>query len=214
MDHPVKSASLAIRQLFHRIHRAPVAAVAAIIALTSPNTSSAEIDAARVRRVAAGEIIVEVDAVPGTAAGRVTALLDIPASQRRVWQVMLDCKRSVKIVDGLKSCTVTAADPGGRWDVREHLVQWAWPLPTVRSVFRSDYTEFARISFRRIDGDLKALEGAWQLEPIAAGRATRLHYEAVVDPGVPLPGFLVRNAIETDFRKTLAALRREAAGHD
>ena len=198
----------------HRMVQAPIAATAAIVAMTLANTSLAETDATRVRRVAAGEIVIEVEAVPGTAAGRVTALLDIPASHRRVWQIMLDCKRSMKIVDGLKSCTVTAADPGGRWDVREHLVQWAWPLPIVRSVFRSDYMEFTRIAFRRIGGDLKALEGSWQLEPIAAGRATRLHYEAVVDPGVPLPGFLVRNAIETDFRKTLAALRREAAGHD
>lgn len=190
------------------------AAAAAAVALLPVVPSWAESESAILRRVAAGEIVVEVEAVPQTAAGRVVALLDIPASQQRVWQIMLDCMRSMKIVEGLKSCRVTAADPGGRWDVREHLVQWAWPLPLVKSVFRSDYVEFDQIAFRRVAGDLRALDGAWRLSSISAGKGTRLRYEAIVDPGVPLPGFLVRGAIEAEFRKTLAALRRETTGHD
>lgn len=163
------------------------------------------------RRLAAGDIVIEVTALAEGTGGRVTAIIDIPASQRRLWDVMLDCRRSLRIVESMKSCKVTSADPGGSWDVREHVVQWLWPLPTVRSVFRSEYVPFERIGFRRSDGDLKMLQGAWHLEPLPAGRGTRLHYDATIDPGVPLPGFLVRDAIKADARKTLAALRREAA---
>jgi hypothetical protein len=50
--------------------------------------------------------------------------------------------------------------------------------------------------------------------PEGGGRRTRLHYEAIIDPGVPVPGFIVLSAIEADARKTLSALRKEAAGSD
>ena len=184
------------------------------IVSASRTCASTAVDALLAKRLAAGEIIVDVTAVPDTSGGRVTALLDLPASQRRVWEVMLDCKRSVKIADNLKSCKVTSADPNGRWDVREHLVQWVWPLPTIRSVFRSEYLPFDSIRFQRVEGDLKALIGIWRLESLDSGRVTRLRYEAIVDPGVTLPGFLVRSTMEADFRKTLAALRREIVAND
>ena len=92
------------------------------------------------------------------------------------------------------------------------MVNWLWPLSSVRSVFRSDYEPFAAIHFRKIDGDLKSLAGTWRLQPIRDGRATRLSYDARIDPGVPLPDFLVQGAIESELRDTLAGLRREVTG--
>ena len=190
-----------------RVLQALIAAVAQTVGLLAaplPAGAQSPVDT---------DIVVTV--VPTTAGGggRITATLDIPVPPQRLWAIMLDCRRSLRIVENLKSCKVTAADPGGRWDEREHVVQWVWPLPSVRSVFRSDYAPFERISFRRTAGDLKELQGLWRLEPLSAGRGTRLRYEATVDPGVPLPGFLVRNAIVADVRKTLAALRKEAMDH-
>ena len=196
--------------------RAFVGAMFALATLPAATAAYAQpvLDAGLARRLSSGEIVVDVTALPDGTGGRIVAVLDIAASPRRLWDVMLDCRHSMRIVDSLKSCKVTSADPNGKWDVRQHLVQWAWPLPNVRSVFRSDYVPFESIRFRKTDGDLKALTGAWHLQSLAADRMTRLHYDAVVDPGVPLPGVLVRTAIEADVRKTLAALRREASGHD
>jgi Polyketide cyclase / dehydrase and lipid transport len=177
----------------------------------SPALPFVEIDADTARRVGAGEIIVTVSAAP-EGGGQVSAVLDVPTSKRRLWEVMLDCQRSVRIVENLKSCTVTSSDPSGHWDVREHVVAWGWFALTVRTVFRSDYAAYDSIRFSKVGGDLKSLRGAWRLEMVDGDRRTRLHYEAVVDPGVPVPGFIVRSAIEADARKTLSALRKEASG--
>jgi hypothetical protein len=187
--------------------------VLCIAALVTSNSALpyVEIDADTARHLGAGEVIVTVSAAPD-GGGQVSAVLDVPTSRRRLWDVMLDCQRSVRIVENLKSCTVTSSDPGGRWDVREHVVAWGWLALTVRSVFRSDYAAYESIRFSKVGGDLKSLRGAWRLETVDGDRRTRLHYEAVVDPGVPVPGFIVRSAIEADARKTLSALRKEASG--
>jgi hypothetical protein len=189
-----------------------IVSIAALLT-TSLTHGFVEIDAEAARRLQGGEIIVAVTAVP-EGGGRVIAVLDIPTSRRRLWDVMLDCQRSLRIVESLKSCKVTAADPSGRWDVREHVVAWGWLALTVRSTFRSEYVANDSIRFNRIGGDLKALRGHWRLEPLDGDRRTRLHYEAIIDPGVPVPGFIVLSAIEADARKTLSALRKEAAGSD
>ena len=147
--------------------------------------------------------------MPDTSAARALALIEIARPPAAVWAVMLDCDRTLKFIARLRACRVTAADPAGRWDVREHVVDWLWPLPSVRSVFRSEYEPFTLIRFRRIEGTLKSLEGSWRLQPIREGRATRLTYEAHIDPGLPVPGVLMRSAIENELRDTLAGLRRE-----
>ena len=169
-------------------------------------------DAAWLKRLTAGEVLVSVEPISGSTAGKAHAAIEIALPPIALWAILLDCNKTLKFVRRLKSCRVTSADPGGRWDVREHVVEWLWPLPTVRSVFRSDYIPFERIRFIRIEGDLKELAGEWRLMPMRNGRATLLSYEARVDPGVALPGVLIRGAIESELRETLTSLRREATG--
>lgn len=157
-----------------------------------------------------GRTVVDVMADPGGSAGVVRAAIDISAPPSQVWATMIDCDRAPRFVRGLKSCRILARDETGQWDVREHIVQWLSLLPSTRSEFRSEYVRDQRIRFRRTGGDLKALDGAWQLEPLRQGQGTRLTYVARVDPGLPLPGAMVRAAIEADLPRTLEALRHEA----
>ena len=98
---------------------------------------------------------------------------------------------------------------GGTWDIREHVVQWMSFLPQVRSEFRSDYVKNQSIHFKRTGGDLAFLEGSWQLEPLVGGKATRVHYEALVGFSTLVPGMLVHNALMTDIPHLLGVIRRE-----
>ena len=166
------------------------------------------------RRLSGGQAYVEVRPDTVGASGLVRAGIEINATPERVWAIMLDCNSSQRITSSLKSCRVLERSGDGLSDVREHVVQWIWPLPSVRSVFASQYRPFEQISFQRVAGDLEFLEGTWRLEPLLQGRATRLSYLARITPGWPVPAALVRSAIEADIPRTLTALRREATGRE
>lgn len=162
--------------------------------------------------LAAGEPAVNVAMDSAVDAARVRAAIDIPAPPATVWSVMTDCAHMMRFVPGLESCRVVEADPQGRWDVREHKINWAWFLPNIRTVFRADYDKPKTIKFRRIGGDLKMSEGQWQLTPRDGGRGTRLLYDSLVAADVPVPNFVVLEAIRTDMAKVLRQLRAECSG--
>ena len=152
---------------------------------------------------------VSVTADPTGDGGRIQAQIRIAARPEMVWAVMMDCATSLRIVAGLKDCKILKRDPAGKWDIREHTIKRALLLPTVRSVFRSDYEPVSGIRFSRVEGDLKKLQGSWRLVPLNGGTATDVIYNADVDPGVPLPGVLLRSAIKSDVADVLSALQRE-----
>ncbi len=176
--------------------------------------AGAALDDAQISRLRAGEVLISVAPDPEGATGLVAATIDIAAPPSAVWAVMIDCERSKRMIPSLTSCRVMSQTPDARSDVREHVVQWIWPLPPVRSVFKSQYTPYQTIAFERVEGDLAYLKGSWTLEPLREGVATRLSYSARISPGWPVPGPLVRAAIEADVPKTLMALRRETTGRE
>ena len=189
--------------------------ICAAAGLVSPAAAQAvALDRDALARLKAGEVIVEVTPDPQGAAGLIAAVIDIAAPPKVVWSAMTDCERSKRTLPALKVCRVIEQGPDGRYDVREHVVQWIWPLPAVRSVFRSDYKPFERIEFKLTGGDLKVMEGEWRLEALKSGAATRLSYRARITPGWPVPDALVRGALLSDIPNTLTALRREATGRE
>ena len=111
------------------------------------------------------------------------------------------------MVANLKSCRIVERDPQGRWDVREHVSKMTL-LPSVRSVFRSDYEPTSRIAFHRTAGDLKEFEGEWRLTP--HGGRVQVTYEARVAAPFSAPGWMARIALRHDVPMALLALRREA----
>ena len=182
--------------------------------LTVSANAQTTLDKSTLARLQTGAAVVDVRPDPEGASGLVQAVIDIPAPPKRVWEVMLDCAHSKRAIPALISCRVLERGAGGRYDIREHVVQWLWPLPSVRSVFRSDYQLYEHIAFKRVEGDLALLEGEWRLVPLNDGTSTRLFYRARMTPGWAVPDAIARAAIESDVPKTLAALRREAAGHE
>jgi ribosome-associated toxin RatA of RatAB toxin-antitoxin module len=181
------------------------AAVAAVMpAIAQPLTPE------QLTRLKAGEALVSVEDDQGEADGRIEAAIEIAAGPHRVWQVMTDCARAPRFVAGLKSCRVLQHGPADAWDIREHRSQWLSILPETISVFRSDYVVDKEIRFERVSGTLRFLKGAWRLEPLAGGARTRLFYSVRVGISAPVPGFMIRSALEADVPKLLYALRSEA----
>ena len=155
-------------------------------------------------------LFVSVTPDPKGAAGMVQAIIDIPVPPAILWHTMLDCNGANKFIKGLQKCIILSKDPKGKWDVREHIVSWLSLMPNTRSEFKSVYVKEKNIKFKRTGGDLKTLEGEWNLLPSAKGKHTRLTYMARVDPGTILPSSLIRSAVESDLPLTLKALKKEA----
>ena len=145
--------------------------------------------------------------------GVVSGVVDIPARPAVVWKILYDCPNAPKIMSNLKSCRVLQSEGGlaAKSDVREHQIVWTSLLPTVRSVFRSQYVTNSSIEFVKTDGgELTVLEGEWRLEPTKTGEGTRLLYRARFGFLPLMPSFLVRQSLAADFPVFLETIRGEA----
>ncbi len=174
------------------------------------NAAAAKLDADQLARLRAGDAIVRVsEDEAGEADGRIEAAIEIPAAPDKIFAVMLDCQRALRFLAGLTACRVLETSKDGRSDVREHRSKWLSILPETVSVFRSDYVPGREIRFEKVRGDLRFLKGSWRLEPLKGGAATRVFYDVRVGISTPIPGFMIRGALEQDVPKLLRALRGE-----
>ena len=181
------------------------------IAMFAAPVCALELDAAAQARLAAGETVTRFTPDRSeSAAGLLEAVIDIPASPDAVWKVLIDCGVAAKVFSGLKTCKIISTEAGGKADVREHTISWSALLPTVRSVFRSQYDAPKTILFSRTAGDLKRLKGEWNLAALPDGKTTRLSYAAAISVGIPVPSALVRTALEGDMPKSMKAIRAAA----
>lgn len=177
--------------------------ILALLILAAPASADA-----REPRASRQGIKVEVAADPNGSSGLIRGSVEIAATPEDVWKVLVDCDLAPRMVRSLKSCRILERDPAGRWDVREHISRPGM-LPTVRSVFRSDYDPPQRIRFYRVGGELKVLEGEWRLVPLDGGARTRVLYENRASTPFAVPAPMARMVLRKDVPDALAALRRE-----
>jgi uncharacterized membrane protein len=140
--------------------------------------------------------------------GQILAAIDIAAPVEAVWATVTDCALAPRMTPSLKSCRVLERDPAGRWEVREQISKGGI-LPSVRSVFRSDYDKPRSIRFHRTGGDLEMLEGEWRFARRPDG-VTRVTYENNVAAPFRVPGAVARAVLRHEVPLALLALRREA----
>jgi hypothetical protein len=181
----------------------------AIAAIGVATPSAAEITEADRRSAAEGEIIVRVEPDPAGATARIEGLFVVAAPPEPTWAVMIDCPRSLTYVKGLKACNVLSREPDGRADVREHVINRLAILPTVRSVFRTEYDRPREMRFSRAGGDLKVMEGTWRLRPLAGGTRTELAYTARIGLDTLVPAGVLRPLIQSETAATFADLKAE-----
>ena len=180
-----------------------------IAALAAGPAGAFEIPARAEAVLVRGHPWVDVRPDPDGYSGQVRAAIDIAASRETIWTLMLDCNAAMRMVANLKNCRVLERDPLGGFDVREQVSRAAF-LPSVRSVYRSDYERPNRIRFHRTGGDMKVLEGEWRLETRVDG--VRVTYEARAAAPFTVPGWIARAALRHDVPAALVALRDEARG--
>lgn len=147
---------------------------------------------------------------PDGEAALINAAIDIPAPAERVWAAMTDCKATRVMIKSLIQCRVVRTGAG--WDIREHVTRSGPLWPGFRYIFRSDYDTGRRIRFRKIDGNVKTLEGEWTLSPRDEGRTTRVTYQTRMAAPIFAPPMLIRAGLRRDTPRVLEALKRLSTG--
>jgi ribosome-associated toxin RatA of RatAB toxin-antitoxin module len=153
------------------------------------------------------QVYVERSDRPLTAEVKVAVEVDAPATA--IWDVLKACESAPEYMPNIQSCKKLEELDGGRADLFVQTIKPIFFMPTFEHVFRLDYTPYTRIDVSRVSGPIAHLQGSWWLLPQDDGRIL-LVYELSLDPGMPIPRFLVRATLKRDLPKVLAAVRDRA----
>ena len=173
-------------------------------AAAQPNLDWIDRDAIAAREV---QIFVERSDRPLTAEVRLAAEVDAPATA--IWDVLKACEIAPEYVPNVQSCRKLEELDGGRAELFVQTIKPVFFLPTFEHEFRLDYTPYSRIDVNRVSGPIAHMQGTWWLLPEDNGRIL-LVYELALDPGMPIPRFLVRATLKRDLPKVIAAVRERA----
>jgi len=87
-------------------------------------------------------------------------------------------------------------------------------IPFITYTVESEYKPFEQVLFKRVDGTLKDFRGGWYLSSRENGASTEVTYQMFVDPGMPVPQWIIRKAMRAELPKTLVALRERIQAND
>jgi len=133
--------------------------------------------------------------------GSSTAEIDAPLD--RVWALVEDVESAPQWQGGLKAMHAIERDGNGHAILCE--AETDAKVLTVKSKVRFAYDGPGRLSWTQEQGDLKSVQGSWELEDVGGDR-TRATYSLEVDMGRKL-SLIVRGPLVDALRHMLVASR-------
>ena len=132
-----------------------------------------------------------------------TKTVEIAAPAQACFDALTDYERLPEWQGNVRSCEVLSRDEQGRG--LEVAYEVDAKVKTVRYRLRHDYDEPARIGSTYLDGDFRHFEGHYELTDRGAGCTVTLRL--AIDPGLRLPGPMVRIVNEAVMGRALTELR-------
>lgn len=129
----------------------------------------------------------------------------IAASKESVFRVISDYERypdwmpdmlRSKVISREGSRTVCAFNVGG--------------LKRINYTLELEHQEYDAIRFRQVTGDLRHYQGMWRLESPPDASETLVVCRMEIDPGLPVPGWIVKRTIAKQLSDNLQALKKRA----
>ena len=190
--------------------------LAIVAAAVVPDGASAwDLSSVQEASVRAGDIVVVAvrdGAADGRGAATIQAAVLIQAPAAKVFDAMTDCAAAPAWVPHLVRCAVLESDPGGRWEVIAHEVDYGWFAPRVRYTFRAHYTVPSSVRFEHVSGDFESNEGIWSLVPRDGGVATLVTYRVKSRPKMHVPTWLYERGVRAEIPRLLQSLRSRVEG--
>jgi hypothetical protein len=166
-------------------------------------------------RMSRGEVIVDQQDIGATKFVVAKILIDAPPE--KVWPVLTNpFEFQGKISPRMKQVEVLTdrAD----LSVLRVTVNPGFFLPPFTYSVESRYEPDQRIDFRRVGGTLKDFKGYWTISPQSEGRKSEVTYGMYVDPGIPVPQWIIRAGVRDELPRTLTAMRERVqavyTGHE
>ena len=137
----------------------------------------------------------------GTLGGTATTEIDAPIEA--VWAVVEDVLACPEWQHGVISMEALESGADGRPTLVEAVNDAK--VRHIKTQVRFSYDGPTHLSWTQVKGDIKSLDGSWELEDLGAGR-TRATYTVEGDPGRVL-GMLIRGPVEDSIRKHMVEVR-------
>jgi carbon monoxide dehydrogenase subunit G len=125
-----------------------------------------------------------------------SASSDIDAPLKDVWAAIEDVLSAPQWQGGLDAMTALEHDDDGRPVLVE--TENDIKIRRIKARVRFAYDGPTRLSWTQEHGEMKSVEGSWELEDLGGGR-TRATYELDADPG-RLLGMLIKGPVEAATR--------------
>jgi ribosome-associated toxin RatA of RatAB toxin-antitoxin module len=125
-----------------------------------------------------------------------SASSEIEAPLAEVWAVIEDVLSAPEWQGGLDAMSALERDAEGRATLVE--TENDIKVRRIKARVRFTYQAPERLSWKQEQGDMKSVEGSWELEDLGGGR-TRAKFELDADPG-RLLGMVIRGPVEAATR--------------
>lgn len=139
----------------------------------------------------------------GVLAGSSSAEIDAPIDE--VWKAVEEVEKAPDWQGGMKDVEALERDDQGRPTLVE--TEADAKVTTVKTKVRFSYEGPTRLSWKQEKGDLKSMDGSWELEDLGDGR-TRATYALEGDTGRML-GMLIRGPVEGKLMNVLVDARAD-----
>ena len=137
----------------------------------------------------------------GSLSGSSTAEINAPLDA--VWKLVEDVEKAPEWQGGLKDIEAIERDSEGRAVLVESSSDAK--VRTIKSTVRFSYDGPTRLSWTQVKGEMKSVEGSWELEDLGDGH-TRATYALEVDMGRML-GMVIRGPLVDALRGMLVKAR-------
>jgi hypothetical protein len=155
------------------------------------------------KHLQAGEVVVDSQVINGTR--YIIGKILIEETPEKLWPVLVNpFEFQGRICHRMKKFSVLTDQPNlSVIDCRLGIV---FPIPDIDYVVESHYTPGKRIDFRRVSGSLRDFKGFWEIKQFDANR-TQVTYSMYLDPGFPVPEWIVRQGVRSELPSVLTGLR-------
>ena len=156
------------------------------------------------QRLAAGKVVIHHSKTNNI--DFVTGKISIDAPMDKVWNILVNPYEFETISNKMTVERVTSDKSDS--SIMQCKIEPGFFLPPIRYTVDSKYDHGRSIQFHSVAGDIKDFRGQWLVEPGSEPGKTHVSYSMHVNPGWPIPRWLVQEGVKSELPKTLKALKQ------